>query len=388
MSAAIFSGLIGQEQAIAALERALKPAPDGSGQEMTHAWLFTGPPGSGRSNIAKAFAAALICKVGGCGECADCDTALAGTHPDIELVDVNGLSIKIDEIREIVTRSSWGASVSKWRVVVIEDCDRMTEAAANALLKALEEPGASTIWLLCAPTLHDVLPTIRSRCRHINLKTPTKSEIARYLMINLGAGSKEAELAAEISQGHVGKAKRFLVDEEAKSIRGKVFKLLFLVNSESDAISAASQLLNLAQERAELRLTPLLESESEELKSVMQSGTRGMVSGGAKALKELEKDQKARTNRVIKDEIDGFLLDYTTFFRDCLAGDGPIINSDLTNEVTVANSKLNEGSLNFLISTLNQVRELLTTNASQSLLLESFFTQYARSIRGHQHPLP
>ena len=383
MSGAIFSGLIGQEQAIAALERALKPAPDGSGQEMTHAWLFTGPPGSGRSNIAKAFAAALICKASGCGECTDCNTALAGTHPDIELVDVNGLSIKIDEIREIVTRSSWGASVSKWRVVVIEDCDRMTEAAANALLKALEEPGASTIWLLCAPTLHDVLPTIRSRCRHINLRTPTKSEISDYLMSNFDVSNQEAELAAEISQGHVGKAKRFLKDGEAKSIRGNVFNLLFSVKSESDAIGVAGELLKLAQERAELRLTPILESESEELKSVMQSGSRGMVSGGARALKELEKDQKARTNRVIKDEIDGFLLDYTTFFRDCLAGDGPIINSDFKNQITEATLKLSEGSLNFLISTLNQVRELLTTNASQSLLLESFFTQYARSNRGH-----
>jgi DNA polymerase-3 subunit delta' len=383
VSAPVFSGLIGQTQAITALERALNTAQESNGQEMTHAWLFTGPPGSGRSNIAKAFTAALICKEGGCGACSDCVTTLAGTHPDVELVDVNGLSIKIDEIREIVTRSSWGASISKWRVVVIEDCDRMTEAAANALLKALEEPGASAIWLLCAPTLHDVLPTIRSRCRHVNLKTPTSSEIANYLVSDFGAKKEEAQLAAEISQGHIGKAKSLLKDEGAKSLRKKVFNLLLSVKSEADAIRAASELLNLAQERVERRFAGKIESESEELKTVMQSGTRGMINGGAKALKDLEKDQKARTNRAIKDEIDGFFLDYTTFFRDCLAKDSPLINSDLAIQISATSSSMSEGALNSLISSLNRVRELLTTNASQTLILESFFTQYTRHLRGN-----
>ena len=383
MSVPVFSGLVGQEQAISLLESAANVTSGSTGQEMTHAWIFTGPPGSGRSNIAKAFAAALICKKSGCGECQDCQTTLAGTHPDVELVDVNGLSIKIDEIREIVTRSSWGASISKWRVVVIEDCDRMTEAAANALLKALEEPGASTIWLLCAPTLHDVLPTIRSRCRHINLKTPTKSEITRFLIENLNASQQDAEQAAEISQGHIGRAKALINNQETKSNRKKVFELLFSVKSESAAISAANELVRISQERVEFRYSAKIETEAEELKSVMQSGARGMVSGGAKALKELERDQKTRNTRAIKDELDGFLLDYITFFRDCLAENGPSINSDFATEISATASGMTKENLNALVSKLNQVRELLTTNASQTLLLESFFTQYARLNRGH-----
>ena len=130
---------------------------------MTHAWLFTGPPGSGRSNTAVAFAAALLCESGGCNNCLNCRTAIAGTHADIELIETEGLSIKIDEIRELITRASRSPSVGGYRVVVIEDADRLTESAANALLKAIEEPGLRTVWLLCAPSATDVLPTIRSR---------------------------------------------------------------------------------------------------------------------------------------------------------------------------------------------------------------------------------
>jgi DNA polymerase-3 subunit delta' len=254
----------------------------------------------------------------------------------------------------------------------------MTEAAANALLKALEEPGASTIWLLCAPTFHDVLPTIRSRCRQLNLKTPTKGEITRYLIESFQVSEDKAELAANISQGHIGKAKGFLKNDTTRGTRKKTFDLLLSIKSEGDAIRAVDEILKLAQEQVETRFYSLIESEAEEMKAVMQSSTRGMISGSAKALKELEKDQKARTTRAIKDQLDGILLDYITFFRDCLAVSGPLVNSDLTEQIQKKAKALGEGPITELISRISYTRELLTTNASQTLLLESLFTYYAQ----------
>lgn len=384
MSVRIFNSLVDQERVTKALEDALVSAKSGSsGQEMTHAWLFTGPPGSGRSNAAKSFAAALVCKADGCGECTDCSTAINGTHPDVEIMDVSGISIKIDEIRELVARSAWGASISNWRIVVIEDCDRMTEAAANALLKALEEPASQTVWLLCAPTLQDVLPTIRSRCRHLNLKTPNASEITKFLINNLGANTKDAELAARISHGHIGRAKGFLKDSDFKETRKRYLDILFSAKDEASAIRAASKLLDLATDRATLFVSDRTESESETLKSALQGTGRGLVSGGAKAIKDLERDQKLRLNRTIKDEIDSALLDYSTLLRDSLVSNSNRINLDLNEEIDRLKSTTKSELRSHVLTVMSHTRELLTSNASQLMLLERMFLAFAPLNRGN-----
>ena len=382
MSARVFDSLVDQERIISALNNALT-ASDSSGQEMTHAWLFTGPPGSGRSNAAKSFAAALVCKSGGCGECTDCITALKGTHPDVEILDTSGVSIKIDEIRELVSRSAWGASISPWRVVVIEDCDRMTEAAANALLKALEEPASQTVWLLCAPTLQDVIPTIRSRCRHLNLKTPSASEIAKFLEKTLGTSKSEAELAARISHGHIGKARGFLKDSNFQSSRRKYFDLLFSIKSEASAIKAAGKFLDFVNERVDSILGEKEERETEELKNALQGTGRGLISGGAKAIKDLEREQKSRLNRAIKDEIDGALLDYSTLLRDSLLEPSQRVNTDLNDQINQIAQNVKPNLVSLLLSELSQTRELLTTNASQTLLLERLFLSFTRMKLGN-----
>lgn len=381
MSAPVFSSLVGQEAAIAQLERALTS--NDTGNEMTHAWLFTGPPGSGRSVIAYSFAAALVCKMKGCGECGDCKTALAGTHQDVEIMKIDGLTIKVDEIREVVSRASWTTSTSNWRVIVVEDSDRMTESAANALLKSLEEAGRSTVWLLSAPSSDDVLPTIRSRCRQVQLRIPTMEEIKDFLISTLNSTSEEAEQAARISQGHIGRARAFIKDKGMRDSRRLIFEILLNATTESKAISAASKIVDLAEERVAVRLGEGLEKEIQEAKSIYQGTSRGLITGGSKALKELERNQKLKITRATKDEIDSYLLDYMSFIRDCLLVHGPWINADLSEQIKTFQSKKSDNDLSQLLILISNARAKLATNAYQSLVLETLFLSFAQSKSGN-----
>jgi len=381
VSAPVFSSLVGQEAAIAQLERALTS--DETGNEMTHAWLFTGPPGSGRSVIALSFAAALVCEKRGCGECGDCKTALSGTHQDVEIMKIDGLTIKVDEIREVVSRASWTTSTSNWRVIVVEDSDRMTDSAANALLKSLEEAGSSTVWLLSAPSSDDVLPTIRSRCRQVQLRIPTTTDIKDFLISILHSTPEEAEQAARISQGHIGKARAFIRDKSLRDLRRIIFEILLKATTESKAISAASKILDLAEERVAAKLTEELEKEIQEAKNIYQGTSRGLITGGSKALKELERDQKLKTTRAIKDEVDSYLLDYSSFIRDCLLVNGPWINAELSEQIKTFQSRKSEEDLSQLLTLISNARAKLATNASQSLVLETLFLSFVQSKSGN-----
>nr|MBA2639913.1 DNA polymerase III subunit delta' [Nocardioidaceae bacterium] len=200
----VWAGVVGQEP----LVETLTPAVDGArawvagrrDAAMTHAWLFTGPPGSGRSVAARAFTAALQCDGAGCGECAQCREVLAGSHPDVTVVDTSGLSIGVDDVRDLVLRSAMAPTRGRWTVMIVEDADRLTDPAADAMLKSLEEPAPHTVWLLCAPTAEDVLATIRSRCRHVWLRTPPAVAVAA-LLERSGVDVGLAAFAARASQG-------------------------------------------------------------------------------------------------------------------------------------------------------------------------------------------
>ena len=207
----VWEVLIGQDEATATLSHAAadaarslrgEPAPG-----MTHAWLITGPPGSGRSTAATAFAAALVCPEQGCGDCIPCRTAIAGTHSDVEIVRPEGLSYGADDTEALVMQASMAPSTSRWHIIVVEDADRLTEQALNRLLKALEEPAPSTVWILCAPGVEDVLPTVRSRTRHVSLRTPSASDVATALQQRHGVDAAIAAFAARASQGHIGRAR-------------------------------------------------------------------------------------------------------------------------------------------------------------------------------------
>ena len=215
-SEGVWDRLVGQRRAIAALEAAA------AGHGMSHAWLFTGPPGSGRSNAAVAFAAALQCEAEGCGDCHACHTVLAGTHADVSVVRTEKLSIGVDEVRDLVRRSALAPVGRRWQIMVVEDADRLTDQACNALLKAIEEPTDRTVWMLCAPTVEDVLPTIRSRCRLVTLATPTTPDVAAFLVREEGVSEALAASAARASQGHIGRARALARDEATRNRRREV----------------------------------------------------------------------------------------------------------------------------------------------------------------------
>jgi DNA polymerase III subunit delta' len=376
----VFDLLIDQDQVIEVLTEAVSAAQDShdKSQVMTHAWLFTGPPGSGRSSAAVAFAAALVCEKNGCGDCVNCRSALAGTHGDVELIRTEGLSIKIDEIRELISRASWAPSVGSYRVVVIEDADRLTESAANALLRAIEEPGTHTVWLLCAPTTTDVLPTIRSRVRSLVLRTPTINSVAK-LLISEGISPSLAEFAAQAASGHVGRARYLANNAEARSRRESILKLALSIKDIASAFKSAGQLVDAAKSEAEEIAEERDSQELKELKEAWgQTGSR-LAQGGAKAVKELERDQKSRSTRMVRDYLDQALLDILTLYRDVLLVQSgtseSTINSDLTKEIAeVAASTTSESTLK-KIEAIMRARVNLAHNAAPLLTVEAMMVQ-------------
>src|SRR5579875_2386439 len=233
----VWDEVIGQDQAVATLQAAVTDR-----AKMTHAWLLTGPPGSGRSIAARAFAAALECPTGGCGECHECRTVLDQSHADVTVMATEGLSIQVKDARELAGLAQRRPSIGSWRVIIIEDADRLTERAADALLKALEEPVERTVWVLCAPSLEDVIITIRSRTRHVRLRTPPVEAVARLLVQRDGIAPQLAEDAARAAQSHVGLAKRLATDESARERRRKTLLLAGHIRHLGDAMAAAADL--------------------------------------------------------------------------------------------------------------------------------------------------
>lgn len=369
----VYDELIGQAHIVETLTAAVNAAASGEeSQEMTHAWIFTGPPGSGRSSAAIAFAQALVCKENGCGVCNDCTTAKSGAHPDVEIIKSEGLSIKIDEIRELLTRTAWAPSVGGWRVVVMEDADRLTESAANALLKAIEEPGLRTVWLLCAPTLHDILPTIRSRCRHIQLHTPSNVDVAQFLVTKHQIAPKMADFAARVSQGHIGRARHLATNEEVRNRRSAILSIPGQLNSIAAAYAAAAKLVDLANAESAAISEALDEKEYEELSTALGKGS-------GKALKELEKEQKSRATRITRDTLDGALLDLATFYRDVIlvqAGhDGALINAELSDQINKMAASTQPNRTLAKMDAIMKARENLQRNGAPLLVMESLMCE-------------
>ncbi len=328
--ASVFDRMVGQDAVRTDLTAAAVAARSGApSSAMTHSWLFTGPPGSGRSVAALCFAAALQCsdpETPGCGQCHACTTTMAGTHGDVRRVVPEGLSIGTKEMREIVQVAARRPSTGRWQVVVVEDADRLTEAAGNVLLKVVEEPPARTVFLLCAPSEdpEDISVTLRSRCRHVHLVTPSVSAIAQVLRERDGLAADVADWAASISGGHVGRARRLATDEQARARRQRALALVGATARPGAAYAAADELVKSAEDEAKQVSVARDEREKDELATALGAGgtgkgTASATRGSAGALKDLERRQKSRSTRTGRDALDRALIDVAGLYRDALA---------------------------------------------------------------------
>jgi len=345
----VFDELVGQAEVVTQLEAAAAAAAaalsGGAGAGMTHAWLFTGPPGSGRSVAARAFAAALQCPDAGCGHCHVCHQTLGGSHPDVAVVVPEGLSLGVAEVRRIVGHAARRPMHDRWQVTIIEDADRMPDYASNALLKAIEEPPPSGVILLCAPGADDVLPTIRSRCRLVPLRTPSPSDVASVLVERDGVDPSMAAFAARAAQGHIGRARRLATDEQSRKERSDVLSLPRHLANVGQALRAASDLVEAAKAEADTLAAGRDTEEREALSTALGGGATGKgytgsaPKGGAGALKELEKRQKSRGTRTQRDALDRALLDLAAFYRDVLAlqlrTGATLVHADLAEQAAV-----------------------------------------------------
>jgi len=385
-----WDALIGQDETVAILQAAANAAADiAAGRTppagaMTHAWLFTGPPGSGRSVAAQAFAAALQCETldaVGCGECFACKAVAHRSHPDVHSVVPEGLSIGVDEMRAIVGRAARRPLNGRWQIVVIEDADRLTEQASNALLKAVEEPPERTVFLLCAPSTHpdDVSVTIRSRCRMVALRTPAAAAVAAVLQRE-GVDAATAEWAAAAGQGHVGRSRRLASDTAASDRRAEVLMIPARLTSMRECLDAADRLVTSAETEAAALAAELDSAETEAMSVALGSGGSGrgvatMARGSAGVLKDLEKRQRSRATRTQRDSLDRALVDLAAFYRDVLLVQSgspvPPAHPDFADDVQLVASRISSAGALRRIDAVQACRDALELNVKPRIAVEA-----------------
>ncbi|WP_022881460.1 DNA polymerase III subunit delta' [Gryllotalpicola ginsengisoli] len=377
----VWAELTGQRDAIAVLRAAAaadRPGQRaaGSGNAMTHAWLLTGPPGSGRSNLAFAFASALLSTAGPDGDPVTDAQVKARTHPDLTVLSTEKVIISIDEVRELVRSAQYSPSVGRYRVMIIEDADRMTERTSNLLLKSLEEPPERTVWVLCAPSDTDLLPTIRSRVRTVRLTVPTVADVAQLLTTRDGVDPALAEQAARHAQSHIGMARRLATNADARARRDETLDLVLGVNTVSAAVLAAARLLQIASEDGKAITEERDAQEREEALRSLGVEPGGTVPPALRGqLRALEEDQKRRATRSLRDGLDRILVDLLSLYRDVLmvqlSSDAALVNAERADELRRHAAATTPAASLAAMDSIAEARTRIDANVNPTLALEA-----------------
>ncbi len=389
--APVWSSVIGQPEAVRELAHAAadaaRIADGGRGPAMTHAWLVTGPPGSGRSTAARAFAAALQCPEQGCGQCVSCHQVLTGLHPDVTAFSPERLQITAEESLELIRQAAMSPGLGRWNVLVVEDADRLNDVSGNALLKSVEEPGERTVWVLCAPTAEDVLPTIASRTRHVRLHTPTTAQVRDALVAADGFDPAIAAFAARAAQGHIGRARALAGDEAVRRRRAEVLAIPGSLSTLAACFIAAQNLLEAASADAAAITDALDAEEIAALKRQFGDGGTGALAAqvrraSAAAIKTLEGGQRSRRTRTIRDQVDRALLDLTGLYRDVLVvqvgAPVELVNDELRPTIESMAAHGSVPATSARLAALDRARLQVSMSVAPLLALEALMVRLAR----------
>ncbi|KFI45131.1 DNA polymerase III, delta prime subunit [Bifidobacterium bohemicum] len=379
----VWSSLVGQDRVVGQL----KAVASGDPKAIAQSWLICGPAGSGRSNVARAFAAALESPDHGLGDGGEeservSAQVLAGTHPDVTSLATDKITIGIDEVRDLIEKSEQTPSISPWRIIIIEDVDRMQERTTNVLLKEIEEPSPHTIWLLCAPSAQDVLPTIRSRTRVVELAVPDQQAVARFLETTTGVEPKVAARASRLSEGHIGVARLYAKDERAMSDRDELVVGVLGLARASDAVLLAGNLIDGAKAQAELDVERKVRSEQERFRRINGLGSDERIPTALRsAYNQIGKkaDIKRRATRRSRDVLDRALNTISSVYRDVAvlqnnAEDSVgLVNLENRAAITDLSVRLTRQGAVDRLEAVNTARRRLTGNGNQLLLFEALF---------------